>query len=170
MFRLSRIKGKVSYASKAEHDFTSPEDFDRRDYARRSEWQLGEIQGTAKVFLRDRIAWLVERDFGGYGEMRNAGKGDGAPGKGTVFETDYASSRQLVAWVLHWRQNATVLEPPELADEVAERLDAAARAPRGRVRDRALEGRLPPHRCSAPGAAPTAARSPRSAPSASRAW
>src|SRR3954453_13852916 len=29
----------------------------------------------------------------------------------------------MVAWVLHWRQNATVLDPPELAEEVAERLD-----------------------------------------------
>ncbi len=122
VFRLSRIRGKVSYASKAEHDFAPPEDFDRRDYASRAEWQLGEIQGTAKVFLRDRIAWLVERDFGSYGEMRPARKSDGAPGKGQVFETEYASSMQLVAWVLHWRQNATVLEPPELADEVAERL------------------------------------------------
>ena len=27
-----------------------------------------------------------------------------------------------MAWVLHWRQNATVLDPPELAGEVAERL------------------------------------------------
>src|SRR5262245_20710599 len=95
VFRVSRIKGKVSYASKAEHDFTAPEDFDRRDYARRSEWQLGEIQGTAKVFVRERIAWLVERDYGHYGELRNAGKADGAPGKGTIFETDYASTRQL---------------------------------------------------------------------------
>ena len=123
VFRLSRMRGKVSYASKAEHDFTAPKEFDRRDYARRSEWQLGEIQGTAKVFLRDRVAWLVERDFGEYGEFRPAGRGDGAPGKGAIFETEYASARQLVAWVLHWRQNATVLDPPELADEVAERLD-----------------------------------------------
>jgi proteasome accessory factor C len=123
VFRLSRIRGKVSYASKAEHDFGPPEDFDRRDYARRAEWQLGDIEGTARIFLRDRIAWLVERDFGTYGKMRNPGRGDGAPGKGQVFETEYASSRQMVAWVLHWRQNATVLEPPELAEEVAERLE-----------------------------------------------
>ncbi len=123
VFRLSRIRGKVSYASKAEHDFAPPEDFDRRDYARRAEWQLGDIQGTAKIFLRDRIAWLVERDFGSYGEIRNAGRADGAPGKGKVFETEYASSRQIVAWVLRWRQNATVLEPEELASEVPERLE-----------------------------------------------
>jgi proteasome accessory factor BC len=56
VFRLSRIRGKVSYASKAEHDFSPPQEFDRRDYARRAEWQLGEIQGTAKIFLRDRVA------------------------------------------------------------------------------------------------------------------
>ena len=45
VFRLSRIRGKVSYASKAEHDFAGPEDFDRRDYARRAEWQLGRHPG-----------------------------------------------------------------------------------------------------------------------------
>src|ERR687896_2126803 len=33
VFRLSRIRGKVSYSSKAEHDFHSPEDFDPRSYA-----------------------------------------------------------------------------------------------------------------------------------------
>src|SRR3954468_7711562 len=123
VFRLSRIRGKVSYASKAEHDFAPPEDFERRDYARRAEWQLGETQGTARIFLKERVAWLVERDFGTYGEFRNPGRGDGSPGKGRIFETEYASSRQMVAWVLHWRQNATVLDPPELAEEVAERLE-----------------------------------------------
>ena len=45
VFRLSRIRGKVSYATKAEHDFTAPEDFDRRDYGRRADWQMGEIVG-----------------------------------------------------------------------------------------------------------------------------
>ena len=40
-----------------------------------------------------------------------------------IFETPYASSRQLVAWVLSWRQNATVLAPTELAEEAAERID-----------------------------------------------
>jgi proteasome accessory factor C len=123
VFRLSRIRGKVSYASKAEHDFSRPDGYERHDYARRAEWQLGEIEGTAKVFLRERIAWLVERDFGTYGETRGARSADGAQGKGQIFETEYASSRQMVAWVLHWRQNATVLEPPELAKEVADRLE-----------------------------------------------
>jgi predicted DNA-binding transcriptional regulator YafY len=123
VFRLSRIQGKVGYASKAEHDFSPPEDFDRRDYGQRADWQLGEIRGTAKIFVRDRISWLIERDFGAYGELRPARKADDAPGKGSVFETDYASPRELIAWVLRWRQNAEVLEPEELRGEARERLD-----------------------------------------------
>ena len=122
VFRLSRIQGKVGYASKAEHDFSPPEDFDRRDYGQRADWQLGEIQGTARIFVRDRIAWLVERDFGGFGTLRPAKKSDGAPGKGTVFETDYASPRELIAWVLRWRQNVQVLGPDVLREEAESRL------------------------------------------------
>jgi proteasome accessory factor BC len=122
VFRLSRIQGKVGYATKAEHDFSPPEDFDRRDYGQRADWQLGEIEGTAKIFVRDRIAWLVERDFGAYGELRAARKADGAPGKGSVFETDYASPRELIAWVLRWRQNALVLAPDDLRQEAERRL------------------------------------------------
>jgi len=123
VFRLSRIQGKVGYGSKAEHDFSPPENFDRRDYGQRADWQLGEIRGTAKIFVRDRISWLIERDFGAYGELRPARKADDAPGKGSVFETDYASPRELIGWVLRWHQNAEVLEPDELRDEARERLD-----------------------------------------------
>jgi proteasome accessory factor BC len=122
VFRLSRIRGKVSYATKAEHDFAPPENFDRRDYASRADWQMGEMAGTAKVFLRERIAWLVERDFGTYGELRKASKADGATGRGAVYETEYASGSQLISWVLSWRENATLLEPKDLAADAAERL------------------------------------------------
>ena len=122
VFRLSRIRGKVSYATKAEHDFAPPEDFDRRDYASRADWQMGEIQGTAQVFLRERIAWLVERDFASYGKLRKATKKDGVTGRGSIYETEYASGRQLISWVLGWRENAELLEPPDLGSEASERL------------------------------------------------
>jgi predicted DNA-binding transcriptional regulator YafY len=121
VFRLSRIQGKVSYATKAEHDFTTPDEFDRRDYASRADWQMGSNEGRAKIFLSDRIDWLVEREYGGFGEMRPVRPEDDAPGKGSIFETDYSSSRQLVAWLLGWRKNAEVLEPSELAEEAEER-------------------------------------------------
>jgi predicted DNA-binding transcriptional regulator YafY len=123
VFRLSRIRGKVSYATKAEHDFAPREDFDRRDYASRADWQMGEIDGKAKVFLRERIAWLVERDFGGFGKLRKSTKKDDAPGRGFIYETEYASGRLLVSWVLGWRENAQLLEPGDLAKDAAERME-----------------------------------------------
>src|SRR5215475_5612898 len=42
VFRLSRIRGKVAYATKAEHDFKRPQDFDPREYANRADWQYGD--------------------------------------------------------------------------------------------------------------------------------
>src|SRR5436309_2768134 len=94
VFRLSRIRGKVGYATKAEHDFARPADFDPRAYANRIDWQFGEPIGTAEVWIGRRIAWQIERHFGRYGEMRPAGD-DGD----RVFATSYANARQLIAWV-----------------------------------------------------------------------
>src|SRR6202035_2826852 len=70
VFRLSRIRGKVSYATKAEHDFHRPVDFDPRSYADRADWQLGDERGVAEILISERIAWQVERHFGRYGEIR----------------------------------------------------------------------------------------------------
>jgi proteasome accessory factor C len=61
VFRLSRIRGKVSYATKAEHDFKRPKDFDPREYANRAEWQFGETIATAEIRFSERIAWLLVR-------------------------------------------------------------------------------------------------------------
>ena len=123
VFRLSRIRGKVSYATKAEHDFAPREDFDRRDYASRADWQMGEIEGTAKVFLA-RADLLAGR--AGLRRPRDAAQGDQegrAPGRGLIYETEYASGRMLISWVLGWRENAELLEPADLAEEAAERLE-----------------------------------------------
>ncbi len=58
VFRLSRIRGKVAYATKAEHDFQRPPDFDPREYANRIPWQLGEPRDDGRdLGLRpDRLA------------------------------------------------------------------------------------------------------------------
>jgi proteasome accessory factor BC len=122
VFRLSRIRGKVGYASKAEHDFPPPEEFDPRVYATRTDWQLGDPVGTARVWLSDRIDWLVERHFGHAGSISAGAEADDAPDDGVVFETEYADSRQVVSWVLGLGERARILGPPELAEEAAERL------------------------------------------------
>ena len=118
VFRLSRIRGKVGYASKAEHDFQRPADFDPRAYANRIDWQFGDPVGTAEIWLSRRIAWQIERHFGRYGEMRPEGE-DGD----RIFTTPYADARQLIAWVLGLGEHARILGPPELAREFAERLE-----------------------------------------------
>ena len=122
VFRLSRIQGKVGYATKSEHDFTPPEEFERRDYADLADWQLGQPAGTARIFFRDRVAWLIERDFGRHGTVRAATPDDGVEGDGIILETSYATERELLAWVLRWRQNAEVLSPPELRDVAEDRI------------------------------------------------
>ncbi len=116
MFRLSRIQGKVAYATKAEHDFQRPEDFDPRSYAGRVAWQLGDPVGTADIWISDRIAWWVERNFAAHGEM--------APAEdGSVLRTEYALSRHLLGWVLGLGEHARVQAPSELAQEAERRLE-----------------------------------------------
>ncbi len=140
VFRLSRIRGKVSYATKAEHDFRRPADFDPRAYARRADWQLGEQRGVAEVLVSERIAWQVERHFGCYGAIHapgaaveagtssSAGAGDtdddlGAADREVMFSTGYSSKRTIVAWVLGLGVNARLLGPEELTSELHQRLE-----------------------------------------------
>ncbi len=127
VFRLTRIRGKVSYATKAEHDFRRPADFDPRAYANRADWQLGEERGVAEVLISERIAWQVERHFGRYGEIGEpeqemldggeAGEGD------RVFRTSYSNPRNLISWVLGLGAHARLLGPEELTAELGRRVD-----------------------------------------------
>ncbi len=121
VFRLSRIQGKVGYATKAEHDFQRPTEFDPRAYADRIQWQFGEPLGTAEIWISGKIAWQVRRHFGRYGELRPADDG-----QGSIFVTSYSNARQLIAWVLGLGENARVVGPPELAGELRERVQMLA--------------------------------------------
>jgi proteasome accessory factor C len=117
VFRLSRIRGKVAYATKAEHDFRRPIDFDPRAYANLAPWQFGEIAGSAEIRIAERIAWLLERHFGRYGEIREI---EGSADR--LFVTDYANERQLISWVLGLGENARIVAPQGLAEELERRV------------------------------------------------
>jgi len=147
VFRLSRIRGKVSYATKAEHDFRRPADFDPRAYANRADWQLGEQQGVAEVLVSERIAWQVERHFGRYGEIGESDAGD------MLFSTGYSNARGVISWVLGLGVNASLQGAPELSKEMARRLKL--------LKDR--HGRTLPgaDATASPASAPTAAAAPR---------
>jgi len=124
VFRLDRMRGKVAYATKAEHDFQRPEDFDPRAYANRVPWQLGAPVDTAEVWFSERIAWMVERHFSAYGTLADSGDG-------CVFSSQYALGRLLVAWVFGFGEHARILGPPALVDEARDRLDRIIDGHRG---------------------------------------
>jgi proteasome accessory factor BC len=126
VFRVSRIRGKVGYASKAEHDFVRPEDFDPRLYADRTDWQLGDRVGSARIWISERIDWLALRHFGDAGEVTPA-----EGGGGVVFETEFSDSRQIVSWVLGLGPQARILDPPELVEEAEERIALVVERHRG---------------------------------------
>ena len=161
VFRLSRIRGKVSYATKAEHDFRRPEDFDPRAYANRADWQLGEELGVAEVLISERIAWQVERHFGRYGEIRDPATGadageqsDDAQERGgeeagaKLFRTGYSNPRGVISWVLGLGANATLRGPAELTSELQRRLELLEER-------HSPESQLPPRRRRARAAAAT---------------
>ncbi|MEA2209656.1 MAG: proteasome accessory factor [Solirubrobacteraceae bacterium] len=156
VFRLSRIRGKVSYATKAEHDFRRPADFDPRAYANRADWQLGEERGVAEVAISERIAWQIERHFGRYGEIV---AGDGG---GVIFRTGYSSPRGLISWVLGLGANARLLGPDELTSELSRRLKLL-RERHGRTLPGADAQASPANGASAPDAAPPRSRGARRA-------
>ncbi|HET6551655.1 MAG TPA: WYL domain-containing protein [Solirubrobacter sp.] len=118
VFRLSRIQGKVAYATKAEHDFQRPAEFDPRVFANRIPWQFGESQGTAEVWIPEDITWYVERHFGAYGTL-----------DGQVYRTSYALPRLLISWALGF--GLRILGPPALVDEARRRVDDLTDAHRG---------------------------------------
>ncbi|MEA2189117.1 MAG: proteasome accessory factor [Solirubrobacteraceae bacterium] len=147
VFRLSRMQGKVAYATKAEHDFKGrPDSFDPRAYANRAEWQFGDALDTGEIWISERIAWQIERHFGRFGEVQPSGTGGDI-----AFSTPYADRRQLAAWVLRLGEHARVLRPPELEREVSERVELLYE------RHRDVAGGRPAFDL-APPAAPVAAR------------
>ena len=133
VFRLSRMQGKVGYATKAEHDFGRPADFDPRAYADRISWQFGEPVASAEIWISSRIAWQVQRHFGRYGELRPAPESEDF-----IFTTAYADSRQLIAWVLGLGENARLSAPAQLVAELRERVQTLIARHSGDPEEQAL--------------------------------
>jgi len=128
-FRLSRLRSRVTFATRAPHDFAAPPDFSIDDYLDRPPWQLGEQAGRATVRVTADMAWWVEAHFARCGTIVPAG--DGAPPAGTdgsdiLFTTAYASAGQLIAWVLSMGAAAELVEPPALRAELRAELELLA--------------------------------------------
>src|SRR5438876_10183 len=112
-FRVSRIRGDIKFATRRERDFRIPADFDIDKYRGRPPWQIGDLEGEARIELAGDTAWWVERAFGSAGELEDG-----------VFVTGYSSLPQLASWILRQDGRAIPLEPDELRREVATALRA----------------------------------------------
>jgi len=131
-FRVSRIRGDIRFATRRERDFRIPNDFDIDEYRGRAPWQIGDIEGEARIELAGDTAWWVERAFGNAGQLEDG-----------VFVTGYSSLPQLASWMLRQDGRAIPVEPDELRREVAQALRA--------VRDRHEEA---PPKLAAPAPVP----------------
>ncbi len=114
-FRVSRIRGDITFATRRERDFRVPPDFDPSGYRGRPPWQMGEIAGSARIDVRGDTAWWVERSYAGRGRVEDG-----------IFVTEYADLQQLAGWILRQDGRARPLDPPELVETVSAALELIA--------------------------------------------
>ncbi len=124
-FRVSRIRGRVVFATKKESgDFEVPENFSRRFAGPRAPWQLGEPDRRARVRVspaafsaaRSRYLWAVSWDTWD------------KTGEGRVLSTPFSGERQLAGWILSLGEEALALSPRPLVGRVTEGLERIAEA------------------------------------------
>ncbi len=111
-FRLSRVRSRVTHATRAPHDFPTPADFDIAAYRDRAAWQLEAPRSTAVIRVTAAMAWWVEAHFSHCGTV--CARPDGS----ILYETPYANARPLLSWVLGLAEAAEVIEPAGLRDEM----------------------------------------------------
>jgi proteasome accessory factor C len=110
-FRVSRIRSDIRFATRRERDFRIPAEFAIDEYRGRQQWQIGEIEGEARIEVSGDAAWWVERTLGHAGRIED-----------DVFVTEYSDLARLAAWVLRLDGRARPLEPDVLRRLVAEGL------------------------------------------------
>jgi proteasome accessory factor BC len=119
-FRVSRIRGDITFATRRERDFRVPSDFEIAGYLGRPPWQIGDVEGEARIEVGPDTAWWVERVYGNRGRFEDG-----------VFVTEYSSIPLLATWVLRQEGRAVPLEPEELRREVADALERVLEAHEG---------------------------------------
>ena len=165
VFRVSRIRGKVGYSSKAEHDFDAARGLRPARATRPAPTGSSATRSAARA-SGSPIASTGWR----CATSATPATVDRRPTAARVFETEYADSRQLVSWVLGLGDaGARSSSPPELVEERRRAHRAGGRAPR-----RAPRAGPPRRAARAPAEEPEddddRRESRRSGPSASRAW
>jgi len=116
-FRLSRIQGRIVFATKRDGgDFEVPEDFERRLAGPRAAWQLGEPDRTACIRVPRHV---FDAARASYGEAVSLREDDGS----AVLVTQYSGERQLAGWILSLGEDAEILSPAPLVNRSVEGLE-----------------------------------------------
>src|SRR3989454_4942492 len=110
---FSRIGGDIRSATRRERDFRIPAEFDIDEYRGRPPWQIGDIEGEARIELAGDTAWWVERAFGSAGQLEDG-----------VFVTGYSPLPRRAWWMRGQEGRAIPVERDELRREVAQALRA----------------------------------------------
>jgi len=108
-FKVLRIRKDIKFATRRERDFRLPKDFEAAKHRPPPPWQMGEIQGEARIELTGDTAWWVARTY-----RKPAGHVEDS-----VFVTPYADLSHLASWILRLDGRAVPVEPDELRREVA---------------------------------------------------
>ncbi len=132
-FRVSRIHGEVELprAAKKGPDFRRPAGFRVEDYANRLPWEFEEgPEFEARIRFSPKVAWWIKENM----TPRCPFQGH-EDGSGTL--TVRGRNRDtLLAWVLSFGEDAELLSPAELREEMLDRLNRMKAAmTKGRSRD-----------------------------------
>lgn len=154
VFKLKRIKGRIRYAGKSEHDFEAPSGFDSSEYARREAWQLGPVRGRAVIRFSPLMGWWARNN------LSHCGIVDMDEDGGARFSTDFADPRELCSLVLGLGEEVTLEEPGELRAQIKASLEKVAALHSGEPPEQAA----PAARQPAPQRAPLVGEAPQVEP------
>lgn len=119
-FRLSRVRGRVTFATKhSAGDFTVPDDFDHALAEPRAPWQLGNTVGGATVRVvggRNSLDGELAADFEAAGSFDPDGEDE-------IFTTEYSGERQLASRLLNAGAGVRALSPDSLVRRIVEGLE-----------------------------------------------
>ena len=125
MFRLGRIEGPITFATKNPRDFHVPADFRADDYRARPPWLLAQAQGVARFRVAEDLAWWVERSFP---RVRREERDDVDGMPWVTFSTEYSDPDQLLAWIIGLGDRVRLLTPPQLRARLKAALEVTWRA------------------------------------------
>lgn len=120
LFKLRRIRGRIRYLNKSEHNFEVPADLRAEQWRNLQPWQLGPRRGVAEIRFSPRYSWWAGNNYGHCGELVPAEDGS------VVFRTGYTSASEICSLVLSHSEETTLDGPPELQELLTDILDRIA--------------------------------------------